>query len=226
MRFLLKTIVLLSCITILDSLVLVDVRAKSPENFKSPFTAKQYLQDVEKAAKEFNSKAHLVLVDKKDTIEFLNRDGLAKRWRYYYKDKTAKKGKRVFAIILDEKEGLRGTKSPMIIGTISDKGDVVSKWEIDSDKAYQIAWENGGGERAKNFAIKYISYDLGYKRIKGVEVFERYTWKLVWKVEFNYENTSEGGYVHSLCYYIDAETGEILDQSDFKNMSDVKVNSY
>jgi len=213
--------------TLLFGILCGNCKAVKPSGFKSPFTAKQYFQDVKKIAKERYSNFYLIWVDEHDIgYDFLNEDGLSKQWRYYFKN--ANEGK-TFTVILDEKRGLVGVRKPMIIGGLPDKGDIASKWRIDSDEAYKIALENGAAERAKIYKVDYISYNLGSHYIRGLDAsWEGPKRKVVWEIEFSYgkikgENLSFlESRVSDLKFYIDAQTGEVLHKTEFQNMSDRK----
>lgn len=195
----------------------IDTVKVTPSTSKLTVSSKQELAEVLASAKDFNPNAHLLLVsasgdgnygDPLPTEEARPIDGrlLRASWAYWFRD-PSKATKNMFTVYYDKSKGLYVASDNVYASGYDklDKGDITLTWNVDSDQAYQIAWDKVGAIREQYFDTDHASYTLQYDYLTNTKdlIF-------MWVVKFSYKTGLREPPISDLKVYIDPETGEVL----------------
>lgn len=182
-------------------------------------TAKQDLNSVIKAAKSFYPNSHLIRVEGTGDGGYGDKDGYRKidgkikpeKWNYWFRDPN-KKENDIFFVSYNPFSGTYVASDNVILwGNIrgQDKGNIIPEWDVDSDEALKIAWDECASMRGKHFKIDRTEYEIVNTHLRNPRdlVF-------VWKMVFHYDRikSPSGKKItpQKLVVYIDPRTGKIL----------------
>lgn len=181
----------------------------------STVTAKDDLSEILKTAKDFNSNSHLFKVVGSHTMandpvvdSVVKTQGSFPReeWTYWFRDQS-KSEKDIFFVRFNKNSGFyMASDNVYLYGDVrgQDQGDITSLWQINSDKAFSLAWDQAAKTRDQYFETRTIKADLAYDYTTNTKdlVF-------MWVITYSYKYTTDGS-PSDLKVYIDPQTGELI----------------